>query len=39
MAFRLPKLNNLDFCEGCVYGKQSKKPIPVGKAWRAYEMS
>ena len=35
MVFGLPKLENLGFCEGCVYGKQSKKPFPVGKVWRA----
>ena len=23
-------------CEGCIYGKQSKKLFPIGKAWRAY---
>ncbi|EOY04542.1 Uncharacterized protein TCM_019778 [Theobroma cacao] len=34
MVFGLPKLENLGFCEGCVYGKQSKKPFLVGKAWR-----
>lgn len=35
MVFGLPKLESLVFCEGCVYGKQSRKPFPVGKAWRA----
>ena len=34
MVFGPPKLDNLGFCENCVYGKQSKKPFPVGKAWR-----
>lgn len=35
MVFGLPKVENLDFCESCVYGKQSKKVFPVGKSWRA----
>ncbi|XP_060195162.1 uncharacterized protein LOC132624392 [Lycium barbarum] len=35
MIFGLPKVENLDFCESCVYGKQSKKVFPVGKSWRA----
>lgn len=32
MVFGLPKLDNIGFCEGCVYGKQSKKPFPVGNS-------
>ena len=35
MVFGLPKLESLGFCEGCVYGKQSKTTFPVGKAWSA----
>ena len=35
MVFGLPKLDNLGFYEGCVYGKQSRKYFPIGKAWRA----
>ena len=35
MVFGLPKINTLDVCEGCIYGKQSRKPFPIGKAWRA----
>ncbi|XP_016556910.1 uncharacterized protein LOC107856406 [Capsicum annuum] len=35
MVFGLPKVENLDFCESCVYGKQSKKVFPIGKSWRA----
>jgi len=35
MVFGLPKVENLDFCESCVYGKQSKKCFPVSKSWRA----
>lgn len=37
MVFGLLKLDNLGFCEGCVYRMQSKKPFPVGKTWRASE--
>jgi len=35
MVFGLPKVENLDFCESCVYGKQSKKCFPISKSWRA----
>ena len=35
MVFRLPKIESLDVCEGCVYGKQCKKPFPKGKSRRA----
>ncbi|XP_069148053.1 uncharacterized protein [Solanum lycopersicum] len=35
VVFGLPKVENLDFCESCVYGKQSKNVFPVGKSWRA----
>lgn len=35
MVFGLPKVENLDFCESCVYGKQSKIIFPIGKSWRA----
>uniref|UniRef100_A0A803MAM0 Integrase catalytic domain-containing protein n=1 Tax=Chenopodium quinoa TaxID=63459 RepID=A0A803MAM0_CHEQI len=31
----LPKIGELSFCEGCVYGKHSKASFPTGKAWRA----
>ena len=34
MVFGLSKVENLDFCESRVYGKQSKKVFPVGKSWR-----
>ena len=37
MVVGLLKLDNLGFCEGCIYGKKSKKPFPVGKALRASE--
>jgi len=35
MVFGLPKLDDLGFCKSCVYGKQSQKPFPIGKGWRA----
>ena len=35
MVVGMPKINSLNFCEGCVYGKQCRPPFPVGKAWRA----
>ena len=35
MVFGLPKIDSLDFCESCIYGKQSKKPFPKGKSRRA----
>lgn len=35
MIIGLPKISNLSFCEGCVYGKQSRQTFTVGKAWRA----
>ena len=36
MVNGLPKIDSFDnVCEGCIYGKQCKKPFPVGKAWRA----
>ncbi|KAJ0080658.1 hypothetical protein Patl1_12136 [Pistacia atlantica] len=35
MVFGLPRIDNLDFCEGCVYGKQNRKSFPIGKSWRA----
>lgn len=33
MVFGLPKLENLNFCESCVYGKKSKKPFSIGNVW------
>ncbi|GKE42540.1 putative gag-pol polyprotein, identical, partial [Tanacetum coccineum] len=30
----LPKIDNIDFCEGCVYGKQSRPSFPVGNSMR-----
>ena len=35
MVLGLPKISSLDLCAGCIYGKQTRKPFPVGKAWRA----
>ena len=32
MVVGLPKIDDLDFCEGCVYGKQSKNSFPVNKS-------
>lgn len=37
MVVGLPKIDTLEFCDGCVYGKQHKASFPVGKAWRASE--
>lgn len=35
MVLGLPEINELEFCEGCVYGKQCRGSFPVGKSWRA----
>ncbi|KAL3533483.1 hypothetical protein ACH5RR_007004 [Cinchona calisaya] len=35
MVLGLPKIDSLDLCEGCIYGKQTRKPFSIGKAWRA----
>ena len=35
MVIGLPKINEHDMCEGCIYGKQARKSFPVGKSWRA----
>lgn len=32
MVIGLPKINELDLCEGCIYGKQTRKSFPVGKS-------
>ena len=29
ILFGLPKINCFDLCEGCIYGKQSRKSFPV----------
>ncbi|KAL4032489.1 hypothetical protein IC575_005567 [Cucumis melo] len=35
MVIGLPKISAINICEGCVYGKQTQKSFPIGKAWRA----
>ncbi|WKA12164.1 hypothetical protein VitviT2T_029580 [Vitis vinifera] len=35
MVFGLPKIDSVNVCEGCIYGKQSKKPFPKGRSRRA----
>ena len=35
MVVGWPKIDDLDFCEGRVYGKQSKNSFPVNKSLRA----
>ncbi|KAA0032274.1 putative gag-pol polyprotein, identical [Cucumis melo var. makuwa] len=35
MVIGLPKISAINICEGCVYGKQTRKSFPIGKAWRA----
>lgn len=35
MVVGLPKIHDISFCEGCVYGKQARTSFPVGKTWRA----
>ncbi|GJX62092.1 retrovirus-related pol polyprotein from transposon TNT 1-94 [Tanacetum coccineum] len=35
MIMGLPNIDDLEFCEGCVLGKQSRNSFPVGKSWRA----
>ena len=35
MVLGLPRIDALEFCEGCVYGKQNRNYIPVGKSWIA----
>lgn len=35
MVLGLPKIDSIELCEGCIYGKQTRKSFPVGKAWRA----
>lgn len=37
MVIGLPHISEFEFCEGCVYGKQSRNSFPVGKSWRASE--
>lgn len=35
MVLGLPKIGSLDFYEGCIYRKQTRKSLPVEKASRA----
>ena len=28
------RISQIDFCEGCIYGKQNRRSFPVGKSWR-----
>lgn len=35
MVKGLPKIDDIKLCQGCVYGKQTRKSFPVGKSWRA----
>lgn len=35
MVYGLPKMESIDLCEGCTYGKQGRKSFPSQKAWKA----
>ena len=35
MVHGLPKIQPFALCEECIYGKQTMKSFPSGKAWRA----
>lgn len=35
MVSGLPTIENIGLCENCVFGKQSRRPFPVDKTWRA----
>ena len=35
MVYGLPKITEIEFREGCIDGKQSRQPFPVGKSHRA----
>ena len=35
MVRGLPKIDSFDLCEGCIYGKHSRRSFPIEKAWRA----
>ena len=35
MVFKLPRIDSTNLCERCIYGKQTRKSFPVGKAKRA----
>ena len=31
MVFRLPRIDSTNLCEGCIYGKETRKSFRVGK--------
>nr|GFA79589.1 retrovirus-related Pol polyprotein from transposon TNT 1-94 [Tanacetum cinerariifolium] len=35
MVMGLPNIEDIEFCEDCVLGKQRRNSFPVGKSWRA----
>lgn len=35
MVVGLPEIGELNLCESCIFGKQSRKSFPVGQSWRA----
>lgn len=35
MVLGLPTIEPIEFCEGCVFGKQSRPAFPSGESWRA----
>ena len=35
MFFGLPRIDSINLCEGCIYGKQTRKSFSIGKAKRA----
>lgn len=35
MVSGLPKFGSINLREGCIFGKQTKKSFPIGRAWRA----
>lgn len=37
MVTGLPEIRDIKFCQGCAYGKQTRRSFPVGQAWRASE--
>ena len=35
MVLCFPRIYSLEFCEGCVYGKQNRNSFSIAKFWRA----
>ena len=35
MVLGLPRIDALEFCEGCVYGKRNRNSFSIAKFWRA----